>query len=198
MADLVVCPVELGGWFGAPGYNVLHAAAPAHGSWSTELLAAFLQDVYDSYNGCMGFMASGVTVDVPDVVNIINSTTGTLIDVMDSGETYPVLTASGSGAESRASQANLRLNTSDIRDGRIVRGRIFLGPLASTVIGTNGLLTTSAQEDIDDAWSGTTDPLGGRLVVWSRPSSGASDGAISDVNNIRTQQRPATLRNRNR
>lgn len=197
MTDVARIPVELGGWFGAPGVNVIYATAPAHGSFNASNLAGILQSIYDSYNDSLSYIAPGVTIDVPDICQVYDDNDGSLLYVQDSGETFPVLTGSGNGSESRASQALLQLHTQDIINNRIVQGRIFLGPLASGAVGTDGLITPTAVDDLLEAWSGTIDPLSSRITVWHRPKNGTG-GQYCDAQTMTVRARPATLRGRNK
>jgi len=118
----------------------------------------------------------------------------------------PPANVNGSSAAvfSMATGPKVNLNTSTIRNGRRVRGSIFIVPGASTTYSTNGVVVASARTAINTAGATLRSSLqtaGLKLVVWSRPLNadqpkGPREGAISDVTAVETNEKLAILRGR--
>jgi hypothetical protein len=197
MPDVCKVVVELGGWFGAPGVNVWNFCAPAHGEITTAHANTFLEDLRTSYAVEPNLYATGVTITFPATLPVFNSLTGELLYFVGDESAQAQVTGTGNSSESRASQALLRLQTSDVRANRLVRGHVFLGPMAGNLIDSDGTIASYMREDITEAFSGVIDPLAGRVVVWSRPIN-EDGGQVSDVNTVSVRNIPATLRGRNR
>jgi hypothetical protein len=189
--------ITLEGWAGAPGVNVLHWCAPAHLDISNtdvnnfhEIVADMLTDV------SAAFYASGVVVSIDPQCTIHDADTGTLVGVEVSGNDPFTMTGSGDGEESRATQIGMKFLTSDINRGRRVQGRMFFGPVGSSQLDGNGQVASATRASLIPKFDGLVDPIGPRLVVWSRPTPGNTDGIVSDVQTVDVSQMPFVLRGR--
>ncbi len=196
MTDVGRAVVELGGWFGAPGVNVWHFCAPAHGEITAAYANSFLETLYESYSANPADWASGVTITFPAVCPVFEAESGDLLYYAGDDDPQPTVTGSGGEPVARATQALLRLNTSDIRNNRLIRGRVFLGPASGDCLDSTGLIATATRADFENNFAGVVDPLGPRAVVWSRPVAGAG-GVVADVNTLQVRDRPGILRGRN-
>lgn len=105
---------------------------------------------------------------------------------------------------SMATGPKLNLNTGVVRNGRRVRGSVFIVPGASSAYGTNGMMggTPKATLNTSGANLKTALAAGGlKLGVWSRPipvgkPNGPRDGAWADVSTIECNEKLAILRGR--
>lgn len=110
----------------------------------------------------------------------------------------------GSGAYSMATGPKLNLNTGVIRNGRRVRGSVYIVPGGSTTFGTTGMLNGAVKAALNTSGTNLRTALnagGLKLVVWSRPipegkPKGPRDGATADVNAIEANEKLAILRGR--
>jgi len=187
--------VNLDGWQGAPGVNTLyfrHAAVPT--IEDAQQVADLIKTAYDSLKA---WYVSGVKITVDPNVDVIQDSDGKL---QTSTVIVPPATVTGSGATtttSRATMALAKFNTDAVVNGRRLRGRSFLGPIAAQGVATDGTLTTAFGTAILSAYNGLLDIAGGRLVVWHRPSApGAQDGTSGFVQNVTYKTLPAVLRSR--
>jgi hypothetical protein len=101
----------------------------------------------------------------------------------------------------------MQYKTDRIRGRRFLTGGVFLGPLGSEAIGTDGSLKPTARMDLRDAHGGLIDvmPLLMRLVVYGQPTRPKNappgtpnnkDGVAGYVQNVDVMYKPAVLRRR--
>lgn len=188
--------VDLSGWVGAPGVNVYHWMSSAH----LDIDQNDVDEFHDILNTAFtalgaGMWATGVTWTINPEVSVHDVATGTLVGAfVDAGGPYTD-TGTGAGQENRATQCGVSWLTGNILRGRRVRGRTFLGPLSGDLIDTSGQISPANQAIIEAAMSGIFDPLGSRLIVWSRPV-GVNAGEYADVTGVDVSGIPWVLRGR--
>jgi hypothetical protein len=115
-----------------------------------------------------------------------------------------VVVGASAAAYSMATGPKVNLNTGVIRNGRRVRGAIYIVPGSAATYGTNGQLAATARTAINTAGATLRNSLsaaGLKLGVWSRPipegkKYGPRDGAWSDVQSFETNEKLAILRGR--
>lgn len=190
------------GFSGAPGFTVLHfrdfsgpdgaGAEPdnAQAAAAGERVRAFFQTLN-------GLLPESVRIAVEPDVDVVEDSTGELIDSLNAGQ---IATVSGAvpGSFSGPSGAVVNWRTGGIRNGRRIRGRSFIVPLSSSIYSNAGILTAGAQDALQTAAnalaasSGTPD-----LMVYARPTSaGATDGQSSVVTSATVPSLIAVLRSR--
>nr|CRY95231.1 hypothetical protein [uncultured prokaryote] len=180
------------GFPGAPGYsNFFFEVA---GSLDEQLGAP--QRVRTAFSSILQQLPAGVRVQVSPTVEYIDEATGQLQDYGDAEETPDVVNGSASGNWAGPAGAVINWNTATVRDGRRVRGRTFIVPLASTAFQNDGTLGSSALSVLDNF---ATNIRGGAentagFVVWGRPSS--SPGVAAPVTGHRVPDMAAVLRSR--
>jgi hypothetical protein len=181
------------GFTGSPGYTLLHFDAP------TGATLAGAQDVYDQAVTFMSAIGSAlhstVKLTAENTVEVVNQTNAQLEDFL-------TVTASGttggtaSGGYSSSTGACITWDTGEVKNGRRVRGRTFIVPLAGTSYDADGTLTASALTDIQGAADGLAGG-GFSFGVLSRPSvKGAEDGSFHTVTSGRVTDKTAMLRSR--
>lgn len=181
------------GFTGAPGYTFLHFDAP------TEPTTAGAKAVYDAaasfFSGISSQVTTAIKFDVSTEVEILEQTTGQMIDVLAVTGTSTITGIMGGGFSS-STGACVTWETGEIKNGRRVRGRTFLVPLASANYDTDGTLTAAGLTDLRNA---ATALAGGGFSfgIFSRPSApGASDGSFHTVTSGRINDKTAILTNR--
>jgi hypothetical protein len=193
MPELHRFRVDLGGWIGAPGVNTLYFRYPL-GTGDLDSVAGLIRTAYDSLKA---YFPAGMTATVNSEVAVIDSATG----LLQHGEVLEppaqVVGTAGSASSSRAVMALARLHTQKVIDGRRVRGRIFLGPIATTAMAADGSISSAVRNAIGTAFGGLIDVAGANLVVWHRPTApGASDGDYGTVTSVIGAPLPEVLRSR--
>lgn len=105
---------------------------------------------------------------------------------------------------SMATGPKVNLNTGVIRNGRRVRGSIYIVPGGSSTMGAAGMVNATSRTTINTAGTNLRTALnsaGLKLGVWSRPvpegkPNGPRDGAWSDVISFEVNEKLAILRGR--
>jgi hypothetical protein len=157
-------------------------------------LAVLLRSAYLAFQE---FSVSGSVVNIDTEVDVISDDTGTLVNRLTVPSTGAVSNIGSSVALSRASMIKARFQTDLPVNGRILRGGVFIGPIASSAIDNTGAITGAARTAVAGAFAGMMDVAGGRLAVWHRPTAANPSGGTSGfVQSVSTMPVPAVLRKR--
>lgn len=190
------------GFNGAPGYSVMHfrdfnTPDPGAGGGTIEDASAAVARARSFFGGIAALLPDDVSIEPEQEVDVIEDTTGALVNSLQSTNGGTV-DGTATGSYSAASGAVVNWRTGGIRNGRRIRGRTFLVPLAGSAYSTTGSLLPSSQTTIATAASqlaastGTPD-----LFVYARPTGpGASDGTSSVVTGSSVPTLAAVLRSR--
>jgi hypothetical protein len=202
MATLLRIKARWSGFSGAPGYTVLHfrdfgTDGGGEGSENPGDAEAAANRVRAFFNECASVFPASVKITVESEVDVIESTTGDLVDSITVPAMQDVVGMQAS-PYSAAIGAVVNWRTNGIRNSRRIRGRMFLVPLSAVSFGETGELTSSARGRIADAaavlsaTSGSPD-----LVVFARPTTkGGTDGVVSVVTSSSVPSMGAVLRSR--
>jgi hypothetical protein len=197
MTQFARTKVTLEGFDGAPGVNIFNWCAPVHADITQAFVDDFNETLATSFTALTAAaFASGVGWTVDPTVTVHEVDTGDLVGVFTAAGGPWVGTGSGGGDESRATQAGLRWQTNDFRNGRRVQGRTYLGPIASDALAGSGQMSSAVRTDFPIAFEGIYDGLASRLIVWSRPTLAHPVGAYADVVGCTVAPFPFTLRGR--
>lgn len=180
------------GFPGAPGYSNFHfSTTPTSGDYEAER-----QLVHDFFSAFSTRLPSRVDITIPTTVELYDESTGVLQDYIESGEELAVSTAGASNAYSGPTGAVINWLTNTVTNGRRMRGRTFIVPLANTAYESDGTLTSSALDDLNAGASVLSSAgFGSGFCVWSRPQGGGS-GAVGEVTGHRVPDMAAVLRSR--
>jgi hypothetical protein len=197
MADLARVTINWTGFIGGPGYTNLYWRDASPGTISQGVIDDAATKV-DAWLGAWDdYLPPSVAVQVDSTIDIIDDTNGQLQGFM-SVAAKPLRQGAGTGNYSAASGACVNWYTDGVRNGRRVRGRSFMVPLAGNALAGNGTLDDTAlglwrtATTTMDANTGTA-----RLVVWGRPTApGATDGASWEVTSSTIPDKAAVLRSR--
>lgn len=183
---------EWSGFNGAPGYSVFHFSASEptvpNAQAAAEAVQAFMLEA-------RSLMPNVVSIRVSSTVDILDETNGVLQASL-SITALPTLTGMVAGAYSAPSGAVVHWLTMDTRNGRRVRGRTFLVPLASASYDGQGTLVPTTLDRLNTAATAlrTATPV---LEIWGRPSApGATDGGAYQVTGSSVPDMAAILRSR--
>lgn len=181
------------GFTGAPGYTNLHFAAP------TEPTQAGAQAAYDAAADFAGniisAVPSAVSITTEGGVEVVEQTTNELMTVF-SATTRTASKGLQTGGFASSTGACIVWETGEVRNGRRVRGRTFVVPLAGVYYDTDGTLTSGVITDLQQA---ATALAGGGFSfgILARPTvTGAADGGFYTVSSGRISDKSAVLRSR--
>lgn len=182
------------GFSGAPGYSIFHFDAAVEANALGAQNAAAAVDLF--YDGLTMYLPTGVSVGVESAVEVIDTPTGQLLDVLST----PALAANvgnATGNYSSAAGACITWNTVGVKNGRRVRGRTFIVPLsAAGCFENNGTLANGFITHLVGKGQALIDG-DSDFHVYSRPSStGASDGSSHTVAGVRVADKTAILKSR--
>jgi hypothetical protein len=199
MTNLARVKVDISNFPGGPGVNVLHFSSGTTGpDWIETNVDTVYDEVYAAYIAVAQYYAPGVVITVGQDFDIVDSVSGNLIDVVTvSTPSDPINGAGASGAISRGQAVCLAYYTDNYTNGKRLRGRSFLGPVAPGIFASTGLINQAVLSEIEDEWTAMSSGLGPRLAVYHRPSNDTSaDGYYGDVVTVIGRQRPSNLRSR--
>lgn len=206
MTNLARMKVEFSGWQGGPGCNVLHFSGGSLGGVFSPAEAQILIDeVRDVYTAMNGAFLAGMTIRVPDSIEVIDAASGELINVVqgtDGGHAWQ-----GGAPNALAGPFTMALvafGTDTFLRGRRLQGRSFLGPLPKQSVTDAGQLNSETQGWMNSAYDAVLNWAGPRLAVYHRPTPAttgpnakpATEGAYGDVNTITVRSKLAVLRSR--
>lgn len=180
------------GFTGAPGYTSFHFAAFGGG----DVMDAEVARVRAFFSQLNPILPSSVRVQVQQETEVIDETTGVLIDYGAASDPVTVVEGNGGNSYSAPSGGLVSWNTGTVVNGRRLRGRTFVVPLATAAYQEDGTLTPVAVAALEDAAEALIgDGSGPQLVVWSRPNNGGA-GATGVVTGYRVPDLAAVLRSR--
>jgi hypothetical protein len=189
MAHILRVKAQWSGFQGAPGLSVFHFGAfdvgagwvPADSQSAADRLRTF-------FNSCGTSLPPGASVTVLGEVEVLEDTTGDLVEIH--GITAPTPVPGNGGATGYASAVGAVINwkTNQVRKGRRIRGRTFMVPLAGDQYEGNGTLKSTAISTINTAATTLRTSTGkATLGVYGRPTGkDATDGifALASANSV--------------
>ena len=141
-----------------------------------------------------GWIPDNVTVTVPDGGDLIDSATGQLTGVWSEGGGTTIAGTNAADVSAAGVGASITWLTAGIVNGKRVRGRTYVVPLATPSYDAQGTIAVSALAALDAAGSAHTT---GSLVVWHRPTApGLSDGSEHNVVSYRVRDKVSYLSSR--
>lgn len=170
------------GFSGAPGFTVLHFRDFATGEGggtdpdSAQAVAAATR-VRSFFDAIKANLPAAATVTIEPEVEMLEDTTGELMDTFPAG-TQAVVTGTNSAAFAGPIGAVINWKTGSVRNGRRIRGRSFIVPMALGMFTTGGIVTPAAQTTLQTAANALVDNTSTPdLGVYARPSAPlATDG----------------------
>lgn len=195
--DIMRVVINWTGFVGGPGFTNLYFTAGGTVDQAAIDEAVTKTDTW--LNSWGGYLPGPVTVGVDPNVAILDSTTGTMT-AFGSGTPEAPAAGQGIGNYSGVSGACINWYTDGIRNGRRVRGRSFMVPLANVAMSANGTLDDGAI----GTWRTATEAFiagdfssGAHLGVWSRPTVAApASGVFYPVSSFTIPDKAAILTSR--
>lgn len=181
MAKILRVKARWSGFQGAPGYSIFHFSDFADDTYVTADATAVTAKVRAFYNVWPNFLPNIVKVDVLPDVEVIEATDGSLVDVLTA--TTPATVTGTAGAAisfAAAVGAVVTWRTTQVRNGRRIKGRTFLVPLANNGFAADGTLDTGFITALTGAATTLrTVDANPQLTVYGRPSGPAATDGVS-------------------
>lgn len=199
MAELLRVKLRWQNFIGAPGYSIFHFRE-FEGSGDQN---GFAQQAVDKVNAfataVVGHLPYQAQLQTMGEVEVIEDSTGALVDVV--GTTQPAVLTSSATADVKyagPTGAVITWRTAGIRNGRRIKGRTFVVPIAGHHFDANGTLGGGALAMLNGAATALRDTsTSPDLGVYARPSGpGATDGTWSVVTSHSVPDMAAVLRSR--
>lgn len=190
------------GTSGGPGVTqmAVQSITDPH-TWDATSAQEAVNNVRAFWDAVKAQIPNNVTLTVSPVVDVYSIISGTLVGSHVAGTPPTAVVGTSSGQFAMANGIKLNLLTNEIRNGRRVRGAIFVVPIGFTAFNSDGTVDAATVTLFNTAAATmlgafTTDNV--QLAVWSRPQTlpVPRDGAASPVATVQTHTKGAVLRGR--
>lgn len=156
------------------------------------------------WDAIKAYLPDEVFLNVSPVVDSYNVVNGDLTATVSAATTPAQVAGTSALGFAMAAGARINLTTADIRNGRRVKGSIYLVPATTALLSTNGLVSSTGRTAINAAGVTMKNAFvtaGARLIVWSRPLKNAQgvitrDGVSNVLTGFDTSEKSAVLRGR--
>jgi len=198
MVEMAKVQVNWSGFTGAPGFTNLYFRDFETGGIDQAIVDHVVSKTDTWISSIITRLPTTVTLEVQQTVQIIESTNGALQRFMVAAVDPPARVGSGTGNYSAVSGAVVNWYTDGVRNGRRIRGRTFLVPIAGSTLDVDGSINNTQLTALRAATTTFTAAGGaGDMGVWSRPSvPGATDGEWNAVSAFTIPDKVAFLSSR--
>lgn len=202
MASILRVVTKWEGFNGAPGYTNLFfrdfgVGGVDGGDPTAEAAQSAVERVRDFWDGIKVVFPNEVRLQIQSDVDLLEDTNGQLQDSFGVDGGAPI---TGTNATNFSGPVGAVINwkTAGIREGRRIRGRTFLVPLAHNCFGEGGSVNAQDAGFLANAAATLAAPGGTPdLGIWARPTAkGASDGKWAPVTSSNVPTLAAVLRSR--
>lgn len=156
--------------------------------------ASAVADVVAFFNAIKGHLPSSVSVSVGGSGDSIEDSTGALTGGWTQAGASVIQGTGGSGSYAAGTGYRVVWNTTDIVNGRRLKGSTFIAPAYGQIYGADGTIDATPLATAQTA--ATTLATAGALKVWHRPSPGGSNGTSGTVLSASVPDRVSSLRSR--
>lgn len=199
MATIARSRVALRWDAGSPGVNTYYwtAGVPSPLDW-TNSADQIHDELAQAYRNMSGYINELVSWAVEDTFDIIDVESGQIVDQKTLSGTTNAGTGTGTGKSGpRFVQAFVGFRTDLFRNGKRLRGGVYIGPLGGDTTLPTGAFGQGDIDTFEDAFYAVTNGPGPRLGVYHRPQKGqTSGGYYADVVSVKCKRTPAVLRSR--
>lgn len=190
--DMLRITARWAGFPGAPGYSNFFFAGGGGLIGDQNQVA---DRIANAFKGVSNHLAAGTSITIEPEAAVVDSDTGEVTDFRNIDPIAPI-TSSGSGSYAGPAGAVVNWRTSDLRNGRRIRGRTFMVPLATSAFDNTGSLAPAALTGLNAFASAIrAGDLDSEFGVWSRPING-SGGVFATVTSHSVPDMVAVLRSR--
>ena len=169
----------LTGFAGAPGLINLYWNGSAPGAFTSGDATAAVAATYALMNAIRQGFSGNAAIQVQPNVETVDALTGQLVGIV-SATPVASITGSGAGTTLAAEGPLIQWLTADVVGRRLVRGRTFVVPSASSALSTTGTVLPAYVTSVLAAAATYIATSGPSPVIWHRPvpfSTGANGSA---------------------
>jgi hypothetical protein len=198
MANILRIKINWSGFTGGPGYTNLHFEPTAGGAIDQTVVDSAVNKAAFFLSPWRAYQPLNLSTSVDTAVAEIDENSGTIQNYWTGPTVAPGLGAS-SGVYAAGSGACISLYTADVRNGRRVRGRIFMVPLGNAALEADGTINSGALTAMRSSAATLIDELDpARLTVWVRPFGFPIEinGGAYNVTSYSIKDKVAQLRSR--
>lgn len=172
MAEILRVTTRWDGFLGAPGFtNLFFRDFDTDTNPDAAQVSSAINKVAGFFGSIAPLLPAAARLQVQRNVDVLESTTGTLVNSIGFTGTLNAIAGTATGAIAGPAGAVVNWATGNVRNGRRIRGRTFLVPLAVTSYETDGTLTATAINTIQDAATTLVGRTGNPdFGVWARPT----------------------------
>jgi hypothetical protein len=192
------------GTSGGPGLTQLYIEDIGSAALTQSQAQAAVNAVRAFWDAGKTYLPDEIVLTVGTVVDMYDPADGQLVNTITA--VTPPATVAGTSATSYAMAAGLKVNlqTANIRNGRRVRGSIYVVPATTAAMTTGGAAASAARTAFNTAGNALMAALATvnvNLIVWGRPlfdDQGAllRNGSVNYVTAVETNEKLAVLRGR--
>lgn len=158
--------------------------------------AAGIHSLVDNlFEGMQSLFPSSVTINIPGVGDVLDSDTGEIVTGWSDGAASTWVGSASNNNYAAGVGARIIWTTNGRTNNRRVRGTTFLVPISVANYDTDGTLTSTAYNVINDNADALVTAADNSLVVWTRPNS-EHGGAINSVLSAAPADKSSWLRTR--
>lgn len=196
--EIAKVTVKWTGFTGAPGYTNFFFNDFTDGAITQAIVDGALARTDTFVSNWESSVPAAVKLQVDNIVQIINVPDGKMTRFM-TGPAKTLRTGSGTGVYSAASGMCFNWYTNGVRNGRRVRGRTFVVPVAGSALGADGSLDDTKVSGLRTVAAAFFAPGANQGLpgVYARPTApGATDGAWFGTQSVTLPDKVAVLRSR--
>lgn len=163
---------EWSGTSGGPGLSQHAVMGAAGGDWNPTGAQTAVNAVRTFWNALVANLPDEIRIQVSPVVDTYDRETGELFSSHTAGSVPGVVAGTATTGYAGGAGVKVTWNTSQIRNGRRVRGSTFIVPISGGIWTANGTIGTTAATQFNNAATTLISQLaagGTPLAVWSRP-----------------------------
>ena len=169
MARILRVKINWTGFTGGPGYTNLHFEPTTGETIDQALVDSAVNKTAFFLSAWRVYQPLNLATQVDTAVAEIDEQSGAIENYWV-GPSVAAGNGSSSGVYAAGSGSCINLYTADVRNGRRVRGRIFMVPLGNAALEADGTINAGALTAMRASAAALIDDLDpARLVVWVRP-----------------------------
>lgn len=200
MAQLGIIRTTWSGTTGGAGLTQLAFRDTLNNDPTASQAQAAANAVRAFWDGVKAYIPNEVTLQVQPTVDMYNLSTGDLVASITVTTPPAAVVGTDTGVYGMASGVKANLNTGVIRNGRRVRGAMYIVPAGNSAYTNTGVVAGVCKTQINTSGAtmlGALTTAACELLVWSRPTTTTSnDGDVAPVSTIDGNEKTAILRGR--
>lgn len=193
------------GTSGGPGVTQMHVLGS---NGFDELTAGQAQTAVNAvrqfWSAVSGYLPNEIVLITSPVVDQYDIASGELVSSVSAGTAPASVVGTSTAIFSMPTGVKMNLNTATIRNGRRVRGGVYIVPAASNVYSDAGAVSNATRTALNTAGAAMINSLttaGLQLAVYSRPvpsgqPNGPRSGGVANVTTMEANEKAAILRGR--